>query len=70
MRNEKQLLLAGAGSGMREAADPARELPPHQLMRGVAGRLRSYGDVRAGFEPWRRAGLLAWALRQGTGTVH
>ena len=44
---------------------------PYRLrVRGVAGRLRPYRDVRAAFEPWRRVALGAWAARDPSFTVH
>ncbi len=40
---------------------------PQPLTSG-AGRLRPYRDVRAAFEPWRRAAMVAWSLRDGRST--
>ena len=48
----------------------ARKTPLHQHVRGVAGQLRPYRDVRAGFEPWRRIALRAWAEDEEAAVVH
>jgi hypothetical protein len=39
-------------------------------MRGIAGQVRPYRDVRAGFEPWRRVVLRAWESGEEAITVH
>ena len=70
MRNDEQRFLAGVAPGAKNASSRAEQSPPDQRVRGVAGQLRPYRELRAGFEPWRRAALLAWALREKAGTVH
>lgn len=70
MRDEEQLLLAAVSPDDGDAVDAAPGNPPGQRVRGVAGQLRSYRDVRAGFEPWRRVALQAWARCEDSGTLH
>ncbi len=70
MRNETRCFFAGAAAAVNGgdggSGEPARSPP----VRGGAGRLRPYGDVRASFEPWRRVALLAWAAREEAATVN
>ena len=70
MRNEEKRFFAGAVFGTKTANAAAENSPPHQSLKGIAGRLRPYRDVRAGFEPWRRAALQAWTSSEEAITVH
>lgn len=70
MRNDKLTIVPGAGGAGRAGSGAAGSTPLEQGVRGVAGRLRPYRDVRAGFEPWRRVALVAWAAREEAWTVH
>ncbi len=70
MRNEEQRLLASGLPGAKEATSRAEESRQRQRMRGVAGQLRPYREVRAGFEAWRRIALAAWGAREEGATAH
>ena len=70
MRKDDQQFFADDAPLAKSAARRAEAHPRRQRVRGVAGQLRPYGDVRAGFEPWRRVALVAWASRDEGFTVH
>lgn len=70
MRDDEQLLFLGEVPDDGDTTDAVPAFPLRQQVRGVAGQLRSYRDVRAGFEPWRRVALQAWERREESGTVH
>ncbi|MFQ5351002.1 MAG: hypothetical protein ACE5EG_11215, partial [Thermoanaerobaculia bacterium] len=70
MRNNERRPTAGATPGPEEAAGAAPGSAWRQRLRGVAGQLRPYRDVRAGFETWRRVALRAWARRGDNGALH
>ena len=70
MRDEDQCFFAGAVPTPSEANGRVEAAPQAQRMHGVAGRLRPYRDLRAGFEPWRRLALAAWSAREEAYPVH
>ncbi len=70
MRDEEQSFFAGVLPAADKANDSAGEDRPSQRMRGVAGQLRPYRDVRAGFESWRRVAMQVWTAREEANTVH
>lgn len=70
MRNEQLILFAAEAPAASDVAGGSREVPGRQRMRGVAGQLRPYRDVRAGFEPWRRLALAEWAVRDEVRAAH
>ena len=70
MRNEERCVLLRAAPAAGEVGGGARRVQERQRLRGVAGQLRPYCDVRAGFEPWRRVALMAWAARDEALTVN
>ena len=70
MRNDKQRFFAVGGPDAKETSNRSEAPARRQRMRGVAGQLRPYRDVRAGFEPWRRVSLVAWGSRVEAITVH
>ena len=70
MRDEEQRLLAAGMPGAEEANSRAEKGPLRQRLRGVAGQIRPYRDLRAGFEPWRRLALLAWTTSEENLTAH
>ena len=70
MRDEEQCCLVAAVEVARESRGGAAEVAGRQRLLGVAGRLRPYRDVRAGFEPWRRLALADWAAREKALSVH
>ena len=70
MRDEKQCCLVAAVAAERESRDGAARAARRQPVQSVAGRLRPYRDVRAGFEPWRRLALADWAAREKALSVH
>jgi hypothetical protein len=70
MRNKELSVVPVATRGRETTTKAVRRFPARQRMRGIAGQLRPYGDVRAGFEPWRRAVLSAWAARESAWIVH
>ena len=70
MRDEQRCFFAGVAPAPGEADGRAVKSPQVQRVRGVAGQLRPYRDIRAGFEPWRRLALMAWTEREKASTVH
>ena len=70
MQDEEQLLAMGVEATAGETANGPEQSPRLQRVPGVAGRLRPYRDVRAGFEPWRRLVLREWAAREDAMVVH
>lgn len=70
MRNEEPSVAPGGTRGGDATTGWAGRIPARQRVRGIAGQLRPYRDVRAGFEPWRRAALVAWAARESSWNVH
>ncbi len=70
MWNEDLSVDPGATSGGGTTTGATRGIPEPQRVLGIAGQLRPYRDVRAGFEPWRRAALVAWAARENAWVVH
>ena len=70
MRNEEQCFFAGAAPAPSEANGKEARAQQLQHSRGIAGQLRPYRDVRAGFEPWRRLALAAWSAREEAYSVH
>ena len=70
MRNEERHPIPQDGADSKGEAVSAEEPSRQQQIRGVAGRLRPYRDVRAGFEPWRRLAMLAWDDYDDQLTVH
>ena len=70
MRDEEQRLFAAGMPDAEETNSRAEKGPLRQEVRGVAGQIRPYRDVRSGFEPWRRLALLAWTTSEESLTVH
>ena len=70
MRNDERIIVAADSRGGERQTETAGGAPSRQRVRGIAGQLRPYRDVRAGFEPWRRVALAAWAAREDALTVH
>ena len=70
MENEEQSFFASHHRGAKTVTGAARDRPRRQQVGEIPGRLRPYRDVRAGFEPWRRVALLAWASREEASTAH
>jgi hypothetical protein len=70
MGNDEHRFFAPVDSSAEEvrAGRTMPSSPPG--VRGVAGQLRPYRDVRAGFEPWRRVALLAWSQREDPRILH
>lgn len=70
MWEEEQRSFAGGSATAGEVTKGPGDGPQPQRVLGVAGRLRPYRDVRAGFEAWRRLALREWAAREEAMTVH
>ena len=70
MRNEEQRLFAVGMPDAEETTSTAEKVALRQEVRGVAGQLRPYRDVRSGFEPWRRLARLAWPGSEESLSVH
>ncbi len=70
MRNEEQSFVARVLPTAGEVTKGSGEARRGQALRGVAGRLRPYRDVRAGFDIWRRVALREWAAREDSMTVN
>ena len=69
MRKEEQCVFAGGSPTAGEVTKGPGDGPQHQRALGIAGRLRPYRDVRAGFETWRLLALQEWVAREEAITV-
>ena len=68
--NPSSLQYDGQVNNEGEGGRRAEPEPPRQRVRGVAGQLRPYRDIRSGFEPWRRLALRVWSTSEDGAAVH